>query len=239
METGKTVDYLGSNGFSMEKLWLSIPGAWTGTEDVIRAISGGAGFVHFAGHSNPASWGNHPPDDTEHVFIDGIKMWEISQLTNTGQYPIIMLGGCHSAQFNVTMSNIPKGILEYGLMGYFFTMPMRFFYFEWVPHDLSSKFVIQDGAGAIACMGNTGLGYGYVNANADAGLGGWLEPRFFENYINESLDDSVRNHVGPLHIQTITDYINIIGNVNKDQIDRKTIEEQVLLGDPSIRIGGL
>ena len=39
--------------------------------------------------------------------------------------------------------------------------------------------------------------------------------------------------------QTITDYINIIGNVNEDQIDRKTIEEHVLLGDPSLKIGGL
>jgi hypothetical protein len=124
-------------------------------------------------------------------------------------------------------------------MGYFFTDPFRFYYFEWVPNDLSSKFVMTQNGGAIACLGNTGLGYGYVNQNADAGLGGWFEPRFFENYVNESLDDSVRNYAGPLHDQTIADYINIIGNVNEDQIDRKTIEEQVLLGDPSLRIGGL
>jgi hypothetical protein len=239
MGTGHTVESLESNGFNMEKLWLSIPGAWTGPQDVIDAISAGAGFVHFAGHSNPASWGNHPPDDTEHVFIDGIRIWDMHKLTNTGEYPIVMLGGCHSAQFNVTMSNIISGIRQYGLMGYFFTSPMRFFYYEWVPHDLSSWFVIQEGGGGIASMGNTGLGYGYVNSMADAGLGGWLDPRFFDNYVNESLDDEVRNYLGPLHDSSIVDYINIIGNVNKDQIDRKTIEEHVLLGDPSLRIGGL
>ena len=239
MGTGHTVDYLESDGFDMKKLWLSIPGAWTGPQDVINAINAGAGFVHFAGHSNPASWGNHPPDDTEHEFIDGIRIWDMNKLTNTGEYPIVMLGGCHSAQFNVTMANIISGIMEYGLMGYFFTSPMRFYYFEWVPHDLSSWFVIQKDGGAIASMGNTGLGYGYVNSMADAGLGGWLDPRFFDNYVNESLDDEVRNYLGPLHDSSIADYIKIIGNVNEDQIDRKTIEEHVLLGDPSLRIGGV
>ena len=239
MGTGHTVEALESNGFNMEKLWLSIPGAWTGPEDVINAISAGAGFVHFAGHSNPASWGNHPPDDTEHVFIDGIRIWDMNKLTNTGEYPIVMLGGCHSAQFNVTMANILSGIMEYGLGGYFFKDPFRFFYYEWVPHDLSSWFVIQKGGGAIGSMGNTGLGYGYVNEHADMGLGGWLDPRFFENHVNESLDDEVRNYLGPLHDSSLSDYITIIGNANKDQIDRKTIEEHVLLGDPSLRIGGV
>ena len=234
LETGITVDLLEDAGFTMEKLWLSIPGAWEGPEDVIAAISGGAGFVHFAGHSNPASWGNHPPDDEEDVFIDGIRIWDMKQFSNDGQYPIVMLGGCHSAQFNVTMLNMISGILEYGIGGYFFTQPFRFFYFEWVPHDLSSKFVLTEGGGAVASMGNTGLGYGYVNEGWNYGLGGWLEPRFFDIYVNQSIDI-----LGDAHDQSITDYINIIGNVNSDQIDRKTIEEHVLLGDPSMKMGGL
>jgi len=83
-------------------------------------------------------------------------------------------------------------------------------------------------------MGNSGLGYGYVNEYWDSGLGGWIEPRFFDAYINQS-----KTILGETHDQAIIDYINIIGNVNSDQIDRKTIEEWVLLGDPSLRIGGL
>ncbi len=234
LETGVTADLLEADGFDVEKLWLSIPGAWESAEDVITAISAGAGFLHFAGHSNPASWGNHPPDDEDHVFVDGIAIWDMPKFTNSGQYPIVVLGGCHSAQFNVTLSHIITGVLEYGIMGYFFKKPMRFFYYEWVPHDLSSLFVIIKDSGAIASMGNTGLGYGYVNEHWDAGLGGWIEPRFFDAYLNQSNDI-----LGQAHDQAIIDYINIIGGVNSDQIDRKCIEEWVLLGDPSLKMGGL
>ena len=234
METAITVDLLEGEGFTMEKLWLSIPGAWTGPEDVIEAISSGVGFVHFAGHSNPASWGNHPPDDETHEFIDGIRIWDMSKLTNTNQYPVVVLGGCHSAQFNVTLSHIITGILEYGIMGYFFTSPLRFFYYEWVPNDLCSWFVIEEGAGAIGAMGNSGLGYGYVNQHADQGLGGWIEPRFFDCYVNQSI-----SVMGEAHDKAIADYITYVGGVNSDQIDRKCIEEWVLLGDPSLTMGGL
>lgn len=235
IETEHTVELLGDLGFTMKKLWTSIPGAWTGPEDVIQAISEGCGFVHFAGHSNPASWGNYVPDDTDNSgFIDGIRIWDMSKLTNQGEYPVIVLGGCHSAQFNVTLSNIISGIKEYGIMGYFFKDPFRFYFYEWVPKDLCSALVMQDGVGAIGAIGNSGLGYGYVNANADEGLGGWIEPRFFDCYANQSI-----TILGDCHGQAISDYITYIGNVNSDQIDRKCIEEWVLLGDPSLHMGGL
>ncbi len=234
LETGITVDILEDFGFTMNKLWLSIPGAFTGREDVQNAFNNGAGFVHFAGHSNPASWGNHPPDDEDHVFIDGFKMWDGPKLTNDGELPIVVFGGCHSAQFNVTLMHIITGMQKYGIMGFWFRSPFRYAFFEWVPRDISSQLVMQKSGGAIASMGNSGLGYGYVNEGWDSGLGGWIEPRFFDAYANQS-----KTILGETHDQAIIDYINIIGSVNSDQIDRKTIEEWVLLGDPSLKIGGL
>ncbi|MFE3846320.1 C25 family cysteine peptidase [Thermoplasmatota archaeon] len=234
LETGITVDILEDFGFTMNKLWLSIPGAWEGREDVQNAFNDGAGFVHFAGHSNPASWGNHPPDDEDHVFIDGFKMWDGPKLTNDGELPIVVFGGCHSAQFNVTLMHIITGMQKYGIMGFWFRSPFRYAFFEWVPRDVSSQLVMQKSGGAIASIGNSGLGYGYVNEGWDSGLGGWIEPRFFDAYANQS-----KTILGETHDQAIIDYINIIGSVNSDQIDRKTIEEWVLLGDPSLKIGGL
>ena len=243
METAITVDILEGIGFDVEKLWLSIPGVWTGPQDVINAISSGAGFIHMAGHSNPASWGTHPADDpggdygppnSKPITIGGMKLRDMKKYTNENKLPVVVLGGCHSAQFNVTMSNIVPDILEYGIMGYFFKLPMRFFYMEWVPRDLSSWLVLEEGGGAIASMGNSGLGYGYVDEGATEGLGGWIEPRFFNAYANQSKDI-----LGEAHDQAITDYINIIGNVNGDRIDRKTIEQWILLGDPSLQLGGV
>jgi len=135
LETGVTVDILESSGFTMKKLWLSIPGAWEGRDDVINAFNEGAGFVHFAGHSNPASWGNHPPDDEDHVFYDGFKMWDGPKLTNDGELPIVVFGGCHSAQFNVTLMHLITGMQKYGFMGFWFRPPYRYAFFEWVPRD--------------------------------------------------------------------------------------------------------
>ena len=105
---------------------------------------------------------------------------------------------------------------------------------EWVPTDFCSWFLMEEGGGSIGSLGMTGLGYGYVGNDTSQGLGGWIEPRLFYAYSNQS-----KNILGEAHDQAIADYINIIGNVNSDQIDRKTIEAWVLLADPSLKIGGI
>jgi hypothetical protein len=233
VSTAVTVGLLENAGFDVEKLWLSIPGAWTGSSDVINAISAGAGFIHFAGHGNPASWGNHPPDDEDHEFIQGFQLRDMSKYTNGYKLPVIVIGGCHNGQFNVTMSNILNDIKEYGIKGYFFDMPMRFYYMEWVPRDSASWFLMEEGGGSIGTIANAGLGYGYRDEYVIEGLGGWLNPRFFDAYANQS-----KEILGEAHAQAITDYIDIIGSVNSDNIDRKSIEGWVLIGDPSLKLGG-
>jgi hypothetical protein len=55
----------------------------------------------------------------------------------------------------------------------------------------------------------------------------------FDAYASQDIDE-----LGAIHDQAIVDYINIIGRVNDDQIDRKTIETFTLLGDPSLMLGG-
>jgi len=102
METAITVDLLEGIGFDVEKLWLSIPGVWTGQQDVINAISAGAGFIHMAGHSNPASWGNHPADDDGEtpITIEGMKLRDMKEYSNENKLPVVVLGGWCSVQCN-------------------------------------------------------------------------------------------------------------------------------------------
>ena len=84
--------------------------------------------------------------------------------------------------------------------------------------------------GSIAVVGDTGLGYNYPSEYVLNGLEGWLAPRFFYHVDTDHL-----SHLGEVHGEAINDYINNF-DVNSDPLDRKTIEEWMLMGDPSLRI---
>jgi hypothetical protein len=234
IETDHTADLLDDIGFTIEKIYTSLE-TLTGVPDVLRAINPGAGFVHFAGHGNPSTWSNHPPHE-EDIWITGLSWTDMHKLRNREKLPFIMVGGCHNAQFNATMGYIMHGIRNLGISGYFSTTPPDFGPFwlkEWVPRDFCSWLLLRKNGGAIGSVGHTGLGYGYVGAGSSQGLGGWIEPRMFHAYASQDIDV-----LGSIHDQAIVDYINIIGRINDDQIDRKTIETFTLLGDPSLMLGG-
>ena len=86
--------------------------------------------------------------------------------------------------------------------------------------------------GAIATMGNSGLGMGLPGFDYPNGLDGWLLPRFFYNYGQLGKD-----HIGEAHSAAITDYVNEF-DINSDDADRQMVEQWVLIGDPSILMGG-
>jgi hypothetical protein len=233
ISTGITADMLEDIGFNVERLWTS-DGSWDSKEDVTNAISSGSGFIHFAGHGNPSSWVNFLPDaQTEKEKVDGFKLLDMRKYSNGEKLPIVVVGGCHNAQFNVTMQHLIDGLYEFGLdyLGH-----SRFWYMEWVPTDTCSWFMLEEGGGTIASIGNTGLGYGYVNSFCTEGLGGWINPRFFQTYAVQNIDI-----LGQAHSQAIIDYLNIIfGDLSgQEDVDRKTIEEWILLGDPTLKIGGI
>jgi len=221
LSTGKTAKYLSKAGFEIEKLWTSL-GTLNSYEDVVNAFNEGPGFIHFAGHGNPAIWGNFLPDaETEEEFVVGMTILDIWKYSNGYHLPVVMIGGCHNAQFNVTMQYLLERNENETLHDWFY------------PYDTASLLVVEKDGGSIASIGYTGYGYGYMNEYSLNGLGGWIEPRFFYNYAVGG-----KEYLGEVHSQTITDYISIIGGVNSDIIDRKTIESWVLLGDPSLKIGG-
>ncbi|HEC89977.1 MAG TPA: hypothetical protein ENI44_05300, partial [Thermoplasmatales archaeon] len=221
-------DYLESVGFTVDRLYTST-GTFSSKEDLINAVKPGCGFVHVEGHGSPSVWGNFLPDaETEEEFVTGFTIMDIRKFTTGYKLPVITIGGCHNAQFNVTFQE---------LIDHNFAYYDRYPFEGYLPCDTASWWMLQRGGGSIASMGNTALGYGYVDAYCWQGLSGWLAPRFYYEYAVAGYD-----YLGEAHGQSIVDYINklgpVIGDVNKDQIDRKTIEEWVLLGDPSLKLGG-
>ena len=105
-------------------------------------------------------------------------------------------------------------------------------YGDYVPKCWSWWLTSKERGGAIATMGNSGLGMGLPGFEYPNGLDGWLLPRFFYNY-----GQLGKEHVGEAHSAAIADYV-IQFDINNNDADRQMVEQWVLLGDPSLMIGG-
>ena len=243
-ENKKALEYM--EGFEGIKLWTSDE-SFTGVSDVVDAISGGCGFLFFDGHGNPSTWGTHPPDDKK-TWITGLDNNDMSKLKNGEKLPIAVVGGCHNGQFNVSLMNILKGILEEGL-NYFGRSPLgSFWYNEWVPECWAWRMTSKMDGGAIAIMAYTGLDW-FAEGDYDNDsipdctqyFSGYANTHFFKNYGVNDL-----TILGQAHTQTLVDCIlefPIDWNLERPYdsstlLDCKTILEFTLLGDPSLKIGG-
>lgn len=227
------------DGFDHTKIYSSLGNLQTQT--IHEQLSAGCGFAYFVGHGNPKNWATHDNGDYTN-WTEGFTNRDMLKLNHPDMYPILMVGGCHNSQFDVTPLNIIKGLLEEGL-AYFSSDPEDFGSYwtsNWVPECWSWVFVKKRNGGAIASMGSTG--YGGVNiGDSDSngipdcveGLDGWFETQFFRLYNEEHIDV-----LGATYSQTITDYVQTFP-VFSDRYDCKIVETHVLLGDPSLRIGGI
>ena len=243
IDTNLSASYM--DGFEFERLWASL-GTLTGQEDVERAINDGAGFIHMAGHANPSILVTHPPNENKKItilhmynlpilnalgmiqrrkgfdrFLEELMKPRFPTLTNNEKQPVILVGGCHNSQFNTSLLNI----IEDGFMH-------AYGWGEFVPKCWSWWLTSKENGGAIATIGNTGLGMGLPGFNYVNGLDGWLYPRFFYNYRQLG-----RQHVGEAHSAAIADYVNEF-DINMDGEDRQMIQQWALLGDPSLMLGG-
>ncbi|MBC7080972.1 MAG: peptidase C25 [Thermoplasmatales archaeon] len=213
-------------------------------ENAEKIISEGAGFVYFSGHGNPASWATHPHNDFETWIDFGLK--NIRALSNGEKLPVLIVGGCHNSQFNSSLLRF----LTQGIWAYYLG--------EMTPQCWSELMLKNIKGGSIATIGNTGLGYGTIGdgpvdevpdsvpdgiPDCIQYLGGWLEPHFFKVYIDG------KDVLGETWANTLADYLNHFPiDWSKDWIgerpytielvDCKTVQEWVLFGDPSLKIGG-
>jgi hypothetical protein len=225
--------YFMPEDFEREILWTS-NGRFTGQEDVIEALSRGSGFAFFSGHGSPIVWADHlpgVPGNRRHGSVVGLltvdvyggpPFFPIEKISNIDKPPVLVVGGCHNSQFNVTLIG---SLLDWrlGLKLWTYGMP--------APECWSWWFVKLKDRGAIATIGNTGLGYGLLGKDCTTGgLDGGLSSDFFRQYA-EGYDI-----LGETYGQTLTTYIHTFDMEEDDHV--KTISQWVLLGDPSLKIGG-
>ena len=218
----KALEYM--QGFTPVRLWASL-GNLT-RDNISSTLNNGAGFIYFAGHGNPRMWATHKNGDYKN-WTEGWRNREILQLKNHHKYPILMVGGCHNSQFDVTPLNLIKD-------------PKKSWIFStWVPECWSWVFVKKTNGGAIASIGSTGYGgvnIGDFNDNGIPdcieGADGWFETEFFRLYAQENIDI-----LGETYGQIVTEYVQNF-SCYSNRYDCKIVETHALLGDPSLKIGG-
>ena len=222
---------MASAGYDIVKLYAST-GAFRGPLSVIRKLTLGADFAYFNGHGNTFSWATHSIDSDDYTWISGLTNKQMNLLFNGKRLPVVVVGGCHNSMISVTPSNFVEGIKNQGL-GYFSinaSNPSGFWSAEWIRECWSWKFISVRHGGAIATIGNTGVGYGMEGS--DISYSDWISIQFFDAVGNQS-----KTTLGEAHSQSIIDYITTFGvNGEDEKVDRKTVDSLLLLGDPSLKI---
>ena len=222
-------DLLSNRGVESTKCYCSDEGdiQVKDSDDVYNEVTKGCGFVHFTGHSNPFLLGSYTPGTgiSPPPIVPFYTFFNAIQFDNEGKLPFMINEGCHNAQIDVTSQEIIEYLFNNGSI---YPILRK----ECIPHDTSSWFVLQQGGGAIAVIGNTGLGWGGLNYGCTKFVGGWIMLRFAEAWGVDGKD-----YTGSVWTTGINGYIDNF-DVSGDDNDRKTIEERILIGDPSVKLGG-
>jgi hypothetical protein len=238
--------YYMPNDFEKEIVWAS-NGKFTGQESVKLALSQGCGFAFLSGHGSPNVWADHYPGipgSRTYGSITGLKVTELKlipnffkfplfpmkKITNDNKFPIMLIGGCHNSQFNASM--IP---------GFFDVYNKRSTWCSGaaVPECFSWYLIKMPQTGAIATIGNSGLGYGVPGKSCLVdGLDGGICIQFFKEYgieYNNSYNGEVV--LGNVYKNVLTSYLDSF-DVQNSLDHAKSLTQWVLLGDPSLMIGG-
>ncbi len=218
-------DYL--SGFTPVKVWASQQGTGEpvpSSRDILRAINDGCGFLYVAGHGNPFLYNTHWVNDYGWDNTPGgINIYDMLRLRNGKKLPICVIGACHNSEFNVSFFNFLKSPLE--------SVP--------TPECWSWMLTRKIGGGAIATIGYTGLEwvatYGWDNdsiPDCTQYYSGYIDTQFFHAYGVDGVEI-----LGEDWGQAITEYLDRFPGMKK-KWDCKTSQQWLLLGDPSLMIGG-
>jgi hypothetical protein len=205
--------------FEVTKLYTS-DGTLTSRNDIIQTINQGCGFVFTRANGGTDRVRIRTPDGAEFVILHNR---DIPKLKNVGMYPIIILGECIHGKFDVSLSTILTGYVQQ----------------HCIPECIAWRLLRKSDGGGIATVTNTNICYGDPGDDDRDGIpddtevyGGWLAVEFCRLYGTGGI-----SVLGDLHRTTIANYVAQFP-VEQDMVHCKSVQEFILLGDPSLRIGG-
>jgi hypothetical protein len=187
-----------------------------------RWITKGAGFVSYAGHGFEHGWGTYRPNAVLNGNLILYYTPFIKALRNQHKLPIIFFDACLTVKLDFNITDL---IEYYGLKARIVNLFLgRYTEDDFLP-PFAWSFLKKVIGGAIATIGATRPAYTWVDEDGVYAGAGYLDVHFFKAY-----EEGVT--VGEMMTSSQNDYINNVGE------DFFTIEEYMILGDPSLKVGG-
>jgi hypothetical protein len=184
--------------------------------NINSAINNGAGFIMFNGHGNidNAILTNFP--FCKNIWLpkpSGYKTSDIQNLQNGYKLPVAVFLGCLCADFNTTESPI-----------------------AW-------EFIGHENGGTIASFACTSGGQYVLSSLVTESLHGHIMLSIFRSFakgtdiVGKLWDDSIRNYLNDEKALELGDAFSML-NWNNKLSNHFALEEWILLGDPTLKIGG-
>jgi len=240
--TQQAIDIM--SDFESVKLWSSTGNLhW---KNIVKELNLGCGFVFFSGHGSAAGWTTIDANDSGN-WVGNFRLKHMNLLHNKKMLPVCISGsGCFNNMFNVSLrktfnvfknltliNRILNPILKHipTISGIY--LPIK------IPRCWGWNLARLPYGGSIATIAATG--YSYESCDIDSKRGGieWLDIHFFEEYQN-----SKTKILGDCWGNTISKFLqnfSIDWNDNTsygDALIVKNVEQWLLIGDPSLKIGG-
>ena len=175
---------------------------------VNKEINDGAGLFLFFAHGRHMAIANY-----HKLFIKGLH--------NEDKLPVAFIAGCLTAQLDASIHELLK---EFGLLGLDSFLQLLHINTKKLQTCIAWEFLKHENGGSIATFSSTRKGNLVTNEPA-SGFGGMLIIKVFESYEpGIVLSDMYNNAITSFIDETWKDYV--------------TLQMIILLGDPSLKIGG-
>jgi Peptidase family C25/Propeptide_C25 len=182
---------------------------------ISKAITDGAGFLDYSGHGFEHGMGTFTPGGLRmKYYLTGY----IKDEKNGYKLPIMFFDACLTAKIDYVLQDTLnyskiKNIVSFFVQTLGINTSERIPCYAWV-------FLTHEGGGAIATVGATRTAFGGIDNGA-----GKMSVEFFSAY-------NTSQYLGEMITKMQNGYITDVPN------DAFTVEEFILLGDPTLRIGG-
>lgn len=189
-----------------------------------NAINDGAGFFCYAGHGFEIGLSTHPPNSEE--WID-YSLLHLLGLHNKEKTPIVFFNACLTARIDYNILNLLADIIYFSVPIFpklqkpdDITFPILFPCIAWF-------IVSQPNSGAVASIGATRISYGSIEEDGDVTGGcSYITLKFFEAY-SEGI------FLSDMLFSAENEFLQ-----HAQWKDPFIVEEMILLGDPTLKVGG-